>query len=114
MLEQNLDKIVDALYTELNRHEFETITMEVRGVKGDIVDMLENIDEWAKGEKPDSGFIFGTLGKAWLRKEPLGVTLIMAAWNFPLYTLLSPMVAAIAAGESSNYLYWYLAYYPDS
>ncbi|KIW73550.1 hypothetical protein PV04_01657 [Phialophora macrospora] len=99
LLEQNLDRIVDALHTELNRHAFETLTMEVRGVKGDIVDMLEHIDEWSKGEKPDAGFLFGTLGKAWLRKEPLGVTLIIAAWNFPLYTLLSPMVAAIAAGN---------------
>ncbi|ETI28001.1 hypothetical protein G647_00450 [Cladophialophora carrionii CBS 160.54] len=97
LLEQNLDKIVDALHTELNRHAFETLTMEVRGIKGDIVDMLEHIDEWSQGEKPDAGFVFGTLGKAWLRKEPLGVTLIIAAWNFPLYTLLSPMVAAIAA-----------------
>jgi acyl-CoA reductase-like NAD-dependent aldehyde dehydrogenase len=99
LLEQNLDRIVDALHTELNRHAFETLTMEVRSIKGDIVDMLEHIDEWSKGEKPDAGFLFGTLGNAWLRKEPLGVTLIIAAWNFPLYTLLSPMVAAIAAGE---------------
>ena len=100
MLEQNLNSVVDALHKELNRHAFETITMEVRGIKGDVVDMLEHIDEWSKGEKPDAGFIFGTLGKAWLRKEPLGVTFIIAAWNFPLYTLLSPMVAAIAAGKS--------------
>lgn len=100
MLEENQDQIVDALHTELNRHAFETITMEIRGVKGDIVDMLEHVDEWSKGERPDAGFIMGTLGKAWLRKEPLGVAFIMAAWNFPLYTLLSPMVAAIAAGKS--------------
>ena len=74
--------------------------MEVRGIKADIVDMLEHIDEWSKGEQPDAGFILGTLGGAWLRKEPLGVSFIIAAWNFPLYTLLSPAVAAIAAGKS--------------
>src|ERR1700761_9107961 len=99
MLDQNLDQIVDALHTELNRHAFETITMEVRGVKGDIIDMLEHVDEWAHGEKPDAGLIFGSLGKAWVRKEPLGVAFIIAAWNFPLYTLLAPVVAAIAAGK---------------
>jgi acyl-CoA reductase-like NAD-dependent aldehyde dehydrogenase len=98
MLEHNLDKIIEALHTELNRHAFETITLEVRGIKGDIVDMLEHIDEWSRGDKPDAGFLFGSLSKAWLRKEPLGVAFIIAAWNFPLYTLLSPMVAAIAAG----------------
>lgn len=99
MLEENLDRIIDALHAEMNRHAFETLSMEVRGVKGDVTNMLEHVDEWSQGEKPDAGFFMGTLGKAWLRKEPLGVALIIAAWNFPLYTLLSPMVAAIAAGQ---------------
>ena len=101
MLDQNVDKIVDALHSELNRHAFETLTLEMRGVKADIVDMLEHIDEWSAGDRPDAGFLFGTLGRAWLRKEPLGVSFIISAWNFPLYTLLSPMVAALAAGKST-------------
>lgn len=61
--------------------------MDLGGVKGDIINALEKVDEWSKGEKPDAGFLFGTLGGAWLRKEPLGVALIIAAWNFPLYVL---------------------------
>jgi aldehyde dehydrogenase (NAD+) len=99
MLEENQERISDALRIEMNRHPFETIALELRGIKGDIVDMLEHVERWSEGEKPDAGFLMGTLGKAWLRKEPLGLAFIMAAWNFPLYTLLSPMVAAIAAGR---------------
>lgn len=72
MFEQNTDRVVDALHADLNRHAFETVTMEVRAIKGDVIDMLEHIDEWSEGERPDAGFIFGTLGKAWVRKEPLG------------------------------------------
>jgi aldehyde dehydrogenase (NAD+) len=40
----------------------------------------------------------GTLGKARIRKEPLGVALIIAAWNYPFLLLLQPMLGAIAAG----------------
>lgn len=31
--------------------------------------------------------------------EPLGVALVMGAWNFPYYTTIGPLVAAIAAGN---------------
>lgn len=33
-----------------------------------------------------------------MRKEPLGVALIIGAWNFPFLLILQPMLAAIAAG----------------
>jgi aldehyde dehydrogenase (NAD+) len=38
------------------------------------------------------------LGRARIRHEPLGVALIIGAWNFPVILLLQPVVAAIAAG----------------
>lgn len=102
MLEQNQQRWIDALHQDLNRHPFETLGLEFRAVKSDIVEFLEHVDEWAQGEDPKAGFIMGTLGKAWLRKEPLGVALIIGTWNFPLFTLLSPALAAIVAGKSSH------------
>lgn len=35
------------------------------------------------------------------RKEPYGVCLIIGAWNFPILLVLSPLVGAIAAGNSA-------------
>lgn len=32
--------------------------------------------------------------------EPLGVVLVISAWNYPIYTALPPVAAAIAAGNS--------------
>ena len=37
--------------------------------------------------------------KSFVMKEPLGVTLIIGPWNYPLQLLLTPMVGAIAAGN---------------
>lgn len=33
--------------------------------------------------------------------EPLGVIAIMGSWNFPLLTCLSPLIYAIAAGNTA-------------
>lgn len=38
------------------------------------------------------------LDDCFVRREPLGVVLIIGAWNYPLQLLILPMVAAIAAG----------------
>lgn len=31
--------------------------------------------------------------------EPLGVTLVIGSWNYPLFTSLCPLATAIAAGN---------------
>ncbi len=38
--------------------------------------------------------------KSYLVPEPLGVVLVMAAWNYPLYTGIVPVANSIAAGNA--------------
>lgn len=71
---------------------------DIAAAQDEILDTLKNLDEWTKDEKPSRTNIFNFLGGATVRKEPLGVTLIIRAWNYPMLLLLSPMIAAIAAG----------------
>ncbi|KAK7204235.1 aldehyde dehydrogenase 3I1 [Myxozyma melibiosi] len=100
MIHDNEDAIVQALQQDLNRHRFESYASDILGIKSDILDQLEHVEKWAADHIPkEAGFIFGTLGKARVRKEPLGVALIIGAWNFPLLLLLQPMLAAITAGN---------------
>lgn len=40
-------------------------------------------------------------GKSFILPEPYGTTLIIGAWNYPYQLTLSPLVAAIAAGNTS-------------
>ena len=98
MIEDHEKDLCQALAADLHRHEFESYATDILGVKTDILDHIENLEEWTKDQKPDAGLIMGTLGKARVRKEPLGVTLIIGAWNFPFLLLLQPLIAAIAAG----------------
>ncbi|EME46444.1 hypothetical protein DOTSEDRAFT_169043 [Dothistroma septosporum NZE10] len=100
LLVDNTDAICKAFATDLGRTEAETRQYDIGGVKADIKLYLDNVDVWSKGNAAEgAGIIFGRFGGAWLRKEPLGVALIIGAWNFPLVTLLAPACAAIAAGN---------------
>ena len=38
-------------------------------------------------------------GRSFIYKEPLGVVLIIAPWNYPFQLLLAPLIGAIAAGN---------------
>lgn len=38
------------------------------------------------------------LDDCFVRREPLGVVLVIGAWNYPLQLLMLPLVGAIAAG----------------
>ena len=99
LLDENEQPFIDALASDLHRHPAETLMMELGGIKADIIHALTNLETWAAGDKPDAGFLFGTLGGAHLRKEPLGACFIIGAWNFPIYTLLAPFIAALGAGN---------------
>ncbi|KAJ4214110.1 hypothetical protein NW759_010635 [Fusarium solani] len=99
MLEDNQRAITGALAADLRRHEMESLTSDLLGLKTDILEHLEHLEEWAADEPVKSaGFIMGRLGKARVRKEPLGVVLVIGAWNFPFLLTLQPVIAAIAAG----------------
>ena len=36
----------------------------------------------------------------WIRREPVGVVVVLAAWNYPLLTAINSVVAAVLAGNS--------------
>ncbi|TLS31023.1 hypothetical protein PpBr36_03872 [Pyricularia pennisetigena] len=60
---------------------------------------FSNVEEWTAAEPVQGvGLLSGTLGGAHIRKESLGVALVIGAWNFPILLTLQPIIAATAAG----------------
>ncbi|KAF5006904.1 hypothetical protein FDECE_6747, partial [Fusarium decemcellulare] len=101
LLDENEDAFIDALAKDLHRHAFESLMADINEAKKAVLEALKHIDNWARGTAPpEAGFVYGTLGKAWIRKEPLGVVLVIGAWNFPISTLVDVAIAAIAAGNA--------------
>lgn len=101
LLDENEDALLSTMSKDLHRHHFESLSTDINETKSEILEMISNIDKWAKGDAPEhAGFLFGKIGKAWIRKEPFGLALIIGAWNYPVATLLGPAAAAIAAGNA--------------
>lgn len=98
MIYDNEPAIAAALHEDLHRHDFESYYADIGGLKKDILEHLAHVEEWAADEVPSAGFLFGTLCKARIRKEPRGVALVIGAWNFPFVLALMPLVAAVSAG----------------
>ena len=98
LIDDNEDRILAALKADLNRHPIESVSADISGLKKEILEHIKNLEEWTKTTAINAGFIKTRFMNARLRKEPLGVTLIIGAWNFPFLLLLLPCISAIAAG----------------
>lgn len=62
--------------------------------------MLENLPEWVTA-KPAKKNLLTMLDEAYVQPEPLGVVLIIGAWNYPFVLTIQPLIGAIAAGPGS-------------
>ena len=98
MVEDNKDRLFAAIHADLNKHKLESMLADIGILQNDILHTLDKLDEWTKDEKPTRKDPINFFGGTVVRKEPLGVSLIIGAWNLPILLLLQPMVAAIAAG----------------
>ena len=99
LVSENEERVAAALNTDLHRHEFESHFMDIKAPKQDVLFHLSKLEEWMTDEVPnEAGVLFGQLCRARIRREPLGVALVLSAWNFPFAVLLQPLIAAISAG----------------
>ena len=98
MVSDHEETICRALHSDLHRHDLESYFMDIGGIKQDLLLHINNFETWATDEVPDAGFLFSILCGARIRKEPLGIALILGTWNFPFVVTLSPLVAAVSAG----------------
>lgn len=66
--------------------------------------MLENLPEWVTA-KPVKKNLLTMMDEAYIQPQPLGVVLIIGAWNYPFVLIIQPLIGAIAAGLVPAYVY---------
>ena len=72
----------------------------MNGVILGIDHTVKHLKKWMKDDVVDTPLIIAP-AKSKIMYEPLGVALIMGAWNFPYVTHMEPLTNAIAAGCSA-------------
>ncbi len=93
-------EIKDALKKDLNKSEFESFLTEIGITIIEINEVMKHLKRWMKTKKvrtPVSLFF----AKSYIYQEPYGTVFIMSPWNYPFQLAISPLIGAIAAGNTA-------------
>ena len=97
LMERDQD-IEDALRADLRKPPTEAFTSEAGIALSELRLTRKKLASWMKPERVRTSKI-AMPGRSYIYREPLGVTLIIGAWNYPLHLVLVPLIGAIAAGN---------------
>ncbi|XP_075879802.1 aldehyde dehydrogenase family 3 member B1 [Nelusetta ayraudi] len=98
MMKENEELFLKALHKDLAKPKFEAVLSEIDITTNELHYALSHLSTWMKPEYVGKN-LATKLDDCFVRREPLGVVLIIGAWNYPLQLLIMPLVAAIAAGN---------------
>ena len=90
-------KLHEALWMDLHKSYQEAYMTETSIVKSEIKSHIRHLSKWAARRKVSTPLkLFPS--RSYIVKEPLGCSLIISPWNYPVQLLLNPLVGAISAG----------------
>ena len=93
-------QLTQALHIDLKKSAEESYATEIGLVITEINVALRNLKEWMHPVSTSTNLVnLPSSGKIY--RDPLGVVLIIAPWNYPLQLLLIPLVGAISGGNCS-------------
>lgn len=90
-------KLCDALWEDLHKSYEEAFLTEISIVRAEIALHRRHVAGWARRKKACTPVkLFPS--RSHIVKEPLGNSLIISPWNYPVQLLLNPLVGAISSG----------------
>uniref|UniRef100_A0A8C2Z3J0 Aldehyde dehydrogenase 3 family, member A1 n=1 Tax=Cyclopterus lumpus TaxID=8103 RepID=A0A8C2Z3J0_CYCLU len=100
MITEKEAEISTALKQDINRSQYDTPLLELIGIENEIKLALEKLAVWA-APRPVERNLLTISDEVYIQPEPLGLVLIIGAWNYPWAVTLQPLVGAIAAGNAA-------------
>ncbi|XP_004498346.1 aldehyde dehydrogenase family 3 member H1 isoform X2 [Cicer arietinum] len=92
-------EIVASLYSDLSKSETESFIQEIAMLKNSCQAAIKELKHWMAPEKVKTSLTTFP-SSAEIVSEPLGVVLVISAWNYPFLLSLDPVIGAIAAGNA--------------
>lgn len=100
MLEENDAAFSEAMWKDLRKSKFECTATEQGVVLSEISLTIKKLKRWMK-PRCVSTPLYNFPGTSRIVHEPLGLALIIGAWNYPINLILAPLVGAIAGGNGA-------------
>lgn len=98
MLREREAVFLDAMREDMGKPSFEAWIGDLALVSAEIDYTVKHLEKWVRPQKVKTP-LANMPGRSWVQREPLGVALIIGAWNYPFLLVLAPLVGAIAAGN---------------
>lgn len=93
-------EIYDSLYKDLRKSTYEAFGSEIGQVIKEIDFAIKHLPSWASPKRVTTPLMFFP-STSRIHSDPLGVVLIIAPWNYPFFLSISPLVSAIAGGNTA-------------
>lgn len=98
-IEKNKALLVEALYKDLRKSEFEVYGTELEPVLAEARFAVRHLREWMQPRKVPTPLLFFP-SRSEIIRDPLGVVLTLGPWNYPFLLAMSPLINAIAGGNT--------------
>ncbi|MEK3978291.1 aldehyde dehydrogenase [Psychrobacillus sp. FSL K6-2836] len=91
-------EVIEALYKDLRKSEFEAYVTEIGLVYDNISYMIKNIEQWMEPKYVKTPVALMP-SKSFIVNDPYGTVLIIAPFNYPFQLIMEPLIGAIAGGN---------------
>lgn len=98
-VENHEEEIYAALFADLHKSKEECWVTENGFFMAELNDSLANLKSWMEPEAVPTNLL-NLPSSSKVMREPLGVVLIIGPWNYPFQLLFTPLMGALAAGNT--------------
>jgi aldehyde dehydrogenase (NAD+) len=93
------DRLCQAIHADFGKSAFDTVSTELLFLHREIKAAIAKVGVWSARKRVRTPLL-NFPARSWIIPEPLGVALVMGAWNYPYQLCFTPAIAAIAAGDT--------------
>lgn len=99
LIKQNESAFNEAIFADFKKSAFDCYTTELALVLREIDEAISKTKIWSKKRRVATN-LTNFPARSYIVPEPLGVSLVIGAWNYPYLLSLAPVLAAMAAGNT--------------
>ena len=100
LIRKHEDDLHAAIYKDFGKSKYDNQLTEIFPLYEELDIAIKNVRRWMQHRKVKTNLL-NQPGKSYLVPEPLGVSLVIGAWNFPYNLSLIPVVGSMVAGNTT-------------
>jgi aldehyde dehydrogenase (NAD+) len=100
MMKDRGEEFYGAMWTDLRRNRIDSDWTDVKYISSEADHAIAHVRRWMKPLLVNTPLVLAP-SRTQVQFDPLGVGLIIGAWNYPVMLTLSPLIAAISGGNAA-------------